>query len=1192
MNAPPSATSPHAALATDWTALELVRAGRSLIEASAGTGKTWTISVLYLRLLLEQGLSPRQIVVTTFTDAAAQELRERLRRRLVWAQDRALAWRAGAGIDGDASDSAWLQSRWQRDAAQAERDRLRLKLAQAELDLAPVGTLHGLCRRVLADYPFESGASLQPGELVASDALLDEWAEDLWRQLQQGDAPPPPAAPASLAQLRKLLKAYLQPGVGLWTPGHDELARLLPIHRADALEAFAARKEVFQPRKSALKNALLAFAAWLRDRSEPLKKSTLDNLAAAPWDDQLQPDAYAVAEDAELLRFVTDAHRVLSYALHGDHVRVWQAWLTQVAAWREQRLAARGQLTFDELIARVGAALARPDRALADRLHAEWPVALVDEFQDTDAQQYAILDAIYRDAGRAARGRLVMIGDPKQAIYRFRGGDIHAYLRAAQSADEVLRLDVNQRSARALVAATNQFYALAGHGLSAYPNAPIRYEPVRASGRRDGEVYRIDGEAVTQPLQLHFKQDCPDPAPARTREALQACAAQIAQMLQSGRHRIGAAPLQPGDIAVLLPGNADVLALRALLQHHGVPCVGSGRSSVFELEVARELQVILYGIEHAGDEGAVRAALATRLYGMRYGALKALREQPEAWLQVEQQFQQWRMRWQREGVLAVMRGLIERAAPALLAGRDGERTLTDLRHLGELLQAQSERLHGSEQLLAWLARQRSGDSPGGDAADEQQLRIESDARRVRLMTLHASKGLEFPVVYLPLMWHHERSTMDTTAVIHEPLCGQRVVGLGQMAKAQYDIEGQDERFRVLYVALTRAIHACHVYVLPPGRPVSARIPKAGQDPARSPLDASIQRIIARRAAGADLTLEAPQLAWREDGWPWHADRMPLPDAETTPRMALPLPATRPLAQVFSFSNLTRGAQGGTLEDQPASDEVGAGPTLAEAFEELAAPVRAPGHPELQALASIRGADVGNALHAMFEHRAIGTPMAAQTRLIARSLREFGVRLVNEGERSAFIHRIARRLQATLDAPLLPGLTLGSLPAERQLAEMEFHYVLDNASMRALREACARLGEPTLVPFASAGHLRGRMTGKIDLILEHEGRYLVLDYKSNYLGDRIDDYLPAALGAAMDAHHYRFQALLYTVALDRMLRQRIAGYRREQHLGESVYLFVRAVGLAPQAGVWRHRFDNALIDAVDRVLAGEARAVDA
>ncbi len=958
------------------------------------------------------------------------------------------------------------------------------------------------------------------------------------------------------------------------------------------LESFAAEKSHFLPRKTALKNALLALAGWLRQRDALPKASVLANLIAAESmaAEQLQPQAFERAGTQQLLTFAVRAGRLLEYAAQAAHVQAWTAWLDQVRAWRQLRLAARGQLTFDELIDRVGCALQRPDRILADRLHAAWPVALVDEFQDTDGQQYDILRAIYSDAGGAARGRLVMIGDPKQAIYRFRGGDIQTYLRAAAAADQVLRLDTNFRSSRALVAALNQFYDAAGPVLSAADDGPIRYEPVRASGRRDGEVYRVDGEPLAQPLQLHLNTQYPASVPARSRDALAACARQIAELLQSGRHRIGEAPVRPGDIAVLLPGNQDVVDLRVLLQRHGVPCVGAGRSSVFALDVARELQIVLYAIDHASDEGAVRAALATRLYGMSFGALKALREQPEAWLEYEQQFQQWRLRWQREGVLAVVRALIDRAAPMLLAGEDGERMLTDLRHLGELLQAQSEQMPGNEQLLAWFARQRDGEAPGGDAADEQQLRIESDAHRVRLMTLHASKGLEFPIVFLPLMWDHCRSGMDTIPVIDESLCGKRVIGFGKAAKAQYDREGQDERFRVLYVALTRAVHACHVYVLPPDRPAQANGKKPAEDPVRAPLDVSIERLQAHLAAGLDLATDAPQLAWFDDGWPWQAGRRFTDEPGQPVRAVLPLPPAHPDARVYSFSTLVRGAHAGTLEDSAASDESPASDAVDEGLDAVA-PIPAPVHPELAALAPIRGADIGNALHAMFEHRVIGEPMARQLDLIDRELREFGVP-IEERERDAVIQRLAQRLQANLDAPLLPGLTLGSLPPARQLAEMEFHYVLDEASVAVLRQACARHGEPSLVPFTTINQLRGRMTGKIDLIVEHDGRYCVLDYKSNYLGDGLEGYMPAVLDAAMDSHQYRFQALLYTVAVDRMLRQRLPGYRRAEHLGEAIYLFVRAVGLAPEAGIWRHRFDDALVAAADAALAGAAPEVTA
>ncbi|WP_431634474.1 UvrD-helicase domain-containing protein [Dyella sp. KULCS107] len=1174
------------AAALDWSQLQLVGDGLTLIEASAGTGKTWTIAVLYLRLLLEQGLSPRAVVVTTFTDAAAQELRERLRAKLVWGEMAAADWQAGIAAPDVGADLAWLQARWQDDPTQAEQDRLRLRLAQAELDLAPVGTIHSLCRRVLGDFPFESGAGFQLGEMVSSEALLDEWSADLWRRLQQGEVAVP-EAPASLAALRRQLKAYLQPGVALWAPDAACLEAELPAAQADALEAFAADKANFLPRKTALKTALLALAQWLRQRGELPKASAIANLLGAEGDagDQLTAEALVATNTQALLAFAARAGRLFEYAAKADEVRAWQGWLAQVQAWREERLAARGQLSFDELIARVGSALRREDRALADRLHSAWPVALVDEFQDTDGQQYDILRAIYSDAAGVPRGRLVMIGDPKQAIYRFRGGDIHTYLRAADGADQVLRLDTNHRSSLAMVAALNQFYEVAGAVLSADPDARIRVEPVKASSRRDGAPYTIDGTPLAQPLQLHWQPDYPASVPARSREALDACARQIAGLLASGRHRIGDRAVQPGDIAVLLPGNQDITELRTRLQRLGVPCVGAGRSSVFALDVARELQILLYGIDHASDEGAVRAALATRLYGLGFHTLKALREQPEAWLDYEQQFQQWRARCQREGVLAVVRELIEHAAPALLAGDDGERALTDLRHLGELLQAQADQLHGSEQLLVWFARQREGEAAGGDAADEQQLRIESDAQRVRLMTLHASKGLEFNLVFLPLMWDHTRNANDTLPVIDELLCGQRVIGFGKAAKAQYDHEGQDERFRVLYVALTRAVYACHVYVLPPDRPARANSDKPANDPERAPLDVAIERLLAAQAAGLDLAKAAPQLGWCTDGWPWRGERL-VPDVvEEGDRVPRPEPPPHPDARVYSFSNLVRGAHEGTLEDAAASDEAPAADAAAEALDAML-PAAEPAlpHAELQALAAIRGADIGNALHAMFEHRTIGEPMTRQLGLIDRELRDAGVPL-DERERPALIERIAQRLQANLEAELLPGLHLGSVPPQRQLAEMEFHYLLDGATVAALREACTRHGEPTLVPFTAVNQLRGRMTGKIDLILEHDGRFHVLDYKSNYLGDRLDGYTPDVLRVAMDDHQYRFQALLYTVAVDRMLRQRLPGYRRDRHLGEAIYLFVRAVGLAPRSGIWRHRFDDALVEAADAALAG-------
>jgi exodeoxyribonuclease V beta subunit len=1168
----------------DWTALALEPGGRSLIEASAGTGKTWTISVLYLRLLLERKLSPKQIVVTTFTEAAAQELRERIRERILWAE-RLSEGRAPPSPD-PAPDEAWLRARFSSaaDAAAAARTDLhRLRLALAELDLAPIGTLHGLCRRILADFPFEAGAAFDPGELVAGDDLVDECADDLWRRLFQGGAPdatdaPGAYLPRSRSELRQALRAVLAPGVTVRVPDADALRASLPPDTVPLLREFAAQEEHCAPTEKGkpntrLKNALGSLLDWLADPAAKLSDTHRKTLSEPQA--HLKPDSCAEPGVGLALERIAQVLRVRSELEHVAQARSWKAWAEWARADIGRRLAVAGQLTFDELIVRVHEALRTNGRGLAQRLFETWPVALVDEFQDTDALQYGILDRIYRDADGAPRGRLVMIGDPKQAIYRFRGGDVDAYLAARRSATDAMKLDVNFRSSPALVEALNEFYAQAGQVLSTRPGHEIRYAPVRASGR--GDAYTIDGTACERPLQIHFLRagDVPESQAERRATALEACADHIVQLL-SGAHAVGGRALRPGDIAVLLPGHNDIADLRMRLQARDVPCVSSSRDDVFCSPWARELQVVLHAALHPRDDGAVRAALATRLGGRSWEQLRALNADPESWQRETAVFSEWDAIWRSRGVLAVVRAVIERAGAPLFARADRERALTDLRHLGELLQAHSDALPGRDLLLAWLADQREGRGDEGEAAEEKQLRIESDAECVALMTLHASKGLEFDVVMLPLMWA-SAGRPGEIALLHEAASGRRVIAFGDAAQRRHAQEAQDERFRLLYVALTRARHACHVYALSPERP-RQKGGKKGVDPERAPLDAMLERLL-RDGDRPSL----PHVAWSDAPWAWPWRRWVASDlTPEAPRTARREPPDAPFQYRYSFSALSHGA--GALEERAASDE----DAIADPREAEPLPAEAE-HPQLAWLAPIAGPEFGNAVHAMFERRRIGQPMAQQHALIRRALRDERVRLRDRAIDDLVPH-LAARIQATLDAPLLPGrdpaLTLGGLPAHAQRAEMEFDFLLDDVSLRALREVC------DFVPGTATQALHGLMNGKIDLVFEHAGRFHVLDYKTNRLGDgrRLSAYAPEHLEATMTDSHYRFQALLYTVAVDRYLRQRIAGYRRSEHLGEAIYLFVRATGIAPQvprAGVWTHRFDEALLDAVEHIFAGRA-----
>lgn len=1183
----------------DWRALPLDPGGRSLIEASAGTGKTWTISGLYLRLLLEQPLSPKQIVVTTFTDAAAQELRERIRGRLFWAERFASA----AALPGETPppDEQWLFARWADDADVARADLNRLRLAIAELDLAPIGTLHGLCRRILGDFPFECGALFELGELVASDELVDDAAADLWRRLFQGDeaattstlaqqaldkATVPDVSvrlPKSLRELEKIIDTALAPGVTVCVPDPDQLRVDVPPDAAQILEAFAAEQgnyaltQTGKP-SATLKNALGSLVAWLRDATFAISPTHLGTLSAPQ--SHLKPDAWMRLRNGPELNLVACALRLHAAPAQADKARTWKHWADSARDGIARRLTASGQLTFDELIARVHTALQVEGNMLATRLYEAWPVALVDEFQDTDALQYGILDRIYADADGAPRGRLVMIGDPKQAIYRFRGGDIDAYLDARRSATDVMTLDTNFRSSPALVGALNEWFAHAGDVLSTNPAHEIHVEPVRAQGLDD--AYTIDGTPCERALHLHYRADASESQPERKKAALEACANQVVELL-SGGHRIGARALQPGDIAVLLHSHNDIAALRAKLQARDVPCVSSSRDDVFKSEWARELQIVLHAALHLRDDAAARAALATRLGGRSWNELLALAKDADAWQRETALLRELDGLWRRRGVLAAVRRLIEHARERLFARADRERALTDLRHLGELLQAQSDALPGRDLLLAWLGDQREGRGDGGEAADEKQLRIESDAERVTLMTLHASKGLEFNIVLLPMMWANSGRSGEI-AVLHDHASGQRVIAFDAESQQRHAQQGQDERFRLLYVALTRARHACHVYALPPDRPKDARGRGANVDPDRAPLDAMLERLL-RDGAPRGM----PHVLWADTGWAWPWRRWATGDRTAAPpRLARSAPKDAPFEFRYSFSALSQGAHARAQEDAAATDEsivvtAADTPTLAEAE---------PGNATLTWLAPVAGPEFGNAVHAMFERRRIGVPMSQQHVLVRRSLLDERVRL-RERSLDELVQHLAARIQSVLDTPLLPSreasLTLGAVPSHAQRAEMEFDFVLDAVSLRELRRIC------DFVPGVSKHELRGLMNGKIDLVFEHGGRFHVLDYKTNRLGEgsRLSAYARANLEAVMDQSHYRFQALLYTLAVDRYLRQRVPDYRRERHLGEAIYLFVRAVGVAPEsapdAGIWTHRFDEGLLDAVDRIFAGRAGA---
>jgi len=1217
--------SADAALAPlDWQRVPLD--GRVLIEASAGTGKTYQIGLIYLRVLLERPLGVEQVVVATFTDAAAQELRDRLRLRLLEAERWLECRLADRPAEGDSPLHAYLAERI-GDEASARAALRRIRLARADFDRAPILTIHALCQRIQREYPLESGASFADDPLVDELALIGECVEDFWRQRVLTAAPDDPALPGALATgldgFKRLVASVRSAGPEcVLAPAPVDLDALrAALASLDAADAFTVplRALLADPDAIAWNGTRKASRALIErlaaDESPGRTLFSLDDAelerlcgeACAKWQNKArrvaleeQPCIRRLAEVAGLL---LDARARALPALRAEAV----AFCEQALAERVRR---RGVQTFAMQIDGVHARLCGPaaDAALADRLYAAFPVALVDEFQDTDRRQFAIFDRIYRDLDGTRRGGLIMIGDPKQAIYAFRGGDIAAYLAAARGADERLSLATNHRSNARLVGALNAFYAHTGGGFGALP---VRYQPVAWADPSGGARYTRHGEPVAAPLVFHrFRGEATDergrPIESQTRLealALDDCADRIAELLGDG-HAIDGRPVGPGDVAVLLSTHAEVAALRERLDRRGVPCAGSGRGSVFAGATAADLVLLLHAVCEPGDAAAVRGALSTRLLGADYRALIDWEREPAAFERERERFVVWRERARRRGVLAVIGEVTAARAPDLLADADGERVLTDLRHLGELLAEQERRHHGLDGLVAWLSAMRRDEAAAPDEADARRLRVESDARRVQLLTIHASKGLEYPIVFVPLAWRERSAAAPASLLRFHDDDGRLCIDLGSARHAAHREahmrEDQEERLRLLYVALTRAREAVHVHWVERRRTRSAT-DEGAEDYARSALGRLVEEVLsalggapgAAAATGPEADAAERAALDRLASLPGVASAGPYSGptpvyraaaAPRHPRAAqAPLPALRPPLWLHSFSGLLRDAAPSV--DAGASDE-----PVVEPGEAALVEVPDADDPRLLALSALRGPRFGDAVHAAFENARPGPFWPQQRTLVEDALRPLGVRRDGGAEQAALIEATGRMVERVRRADLGDGLRLDAL-ASAGVAEFEFQLPVRQVSLARLRALCAAHGAADVVPATLEGvRLNGMLTGFVDLVFEAGGRYHVLDYKTNWLGGGLTAYRGASLEAAMRAHHYDLQALLYTVALHRYLRQRLRGYAPERHLGESWYLFVRAVGLDAAAGIWRRRWPPGLIASLDAAFAGAAETV--
>ncbi|ENL8727625.1 exodeoxyribonuclease V subunit beta [Citrobacter amalonaticus] len=1166
--------------------LRLPLTGERLIEASAGTGKTFTIAALYLRLLLGLGgssafprpLTVEELLVVTFTEAATEELRGRIRSNihelriacLRESTDNPLYARLLDEIDDKKQAAQWLL------------------LAERQMDEAAVFTIHGFCQRMLSLNAFESGMLFEQ-QLIEDESLLRYQAcADFWRRHCY-------PLPREIAQV--VFETWKGPQA-LLADINRYLQGEAPVIKAPPPddETLASRHQQIVQRINALKQQWCDAVGELEGLMEAsgIDRRKFNRGNQGKWIEKISAWAQSATQSYQLpealekfsQRFLEDRTKeggvvpqhplfvaideLLAEPLTLRDLMITRA-LVEIRETVAKEKRRRGELGFDDMLSRLDSALrSESGDALAAAIRTRFPVAMIDEFQDTDPQQYRIFRRIWQHQPDTA---LLLIGDPKQAIYAFRGADIFTYMKARSEVSAHYTLDTNWRSAPGMVNSVNRLFGLMD---DAFMFREIPFQPVKYAEKNQSLRFEFYGE--TQPAMTMWLMEGESCGIGDYQSYMaQVCAAQIRDWLKAGLRGEAmlisghdARPVSAADISVLVRSRQEAALVRDALTQLAIPSVYlSNRDSVFETLEAQEMLWLLQAVMAPEKENTLRSALAASMMGLNARDIDMLNGNENAWDRVVDEFVGYRQIWQKRGVMPMLRALMSarQIAENLLATAGGERRLTDILHISELLQEAASQLESEHALVRWLSQHIL--EPDSNASS-QQMRLESDSHLVQIVTIHKSKGLEYPLVWLPFITNFR---VQDQAFYHDRNSFEAVLDLSEADEsvALAEAERLAEDLRLLYVALTRSVWHCSLGVAPLVRRRGDK--KGDTDVHQSALGRLLQKGEPMDAAGLRSAIDAvcdENIVCRI---PDAVSMEPLPgtvasEASLNARRVQRTPGDN--WRVTSYSGLQQRGHGIAQDLMPRLDIDATG--VGEVVEE----------PELTPHQFPRGASPGTFLHSLFEDLDFTQPVEAAW---VQEKLELG------GYDADWEPVITAWVTAILHAPLNEtGVSLSQLSAREKQVEMEFYLPISQPLIAENLDALIRQFDPLSAgcPPLEFTQVRGMLKGFIDLVFRHNGRYYLLDYKSNWLGENSAAYTPEAMAAAMQAHRYDLQYQLYTLALHRYLRHRIADYDYERHFGGVIYLFLRGVdSKQPQQGIYTTRPAGELITRMDEMFAGVA-----
>ncbi len=1165
--------------------LTLPLSGERLIEASAGTGKTFTLALLYLRLLLGLGgeaafarrLTVEEILVVTFTEAATEELRGRIRSNI---HELRLA------CIRQSSPNPMLTALMDEIADLSEAASTLLA-AERQMDEAAIYTIHGFCQRMLMHNAFESGILFEQTLIQDEMPLRRQACADFWRRYcyplpldiarvvsqewsgpealladlssyLHGEAPQlrfPPDQQETLESRHSQIVARLEDIKQQWLSAAGDIESIITQSGVDKRSYSSRYLPVW----------LVAVSAWA---SQPTESYTLPKELERFRQSILhektkkgEPPQHAVFEAIDRLyeESLTIRDLVIARAL------------TEIRQSIAEEKRQHAELGFDDLLSRLDSALGQPSgEMLAQAIRQRYPLAMIDEFQDTDPQQYRIFNYIY---GNQPQCGLLLIGDPKQAIYAFRGADIFTYMRARSEVSAHYTMDTNWRSSVSMVNSVNRLFSRLP---APFLFSEIPFISVQPAPKNSALGFELHGQ--TQPGMQCWVQQGEGVGVSEYQQFMAAhCAAQIREWLTAGQQHEAwliegekRRAVQASDITILIRSRREAALIRDALGMLNIPSVYlSNRDSVFDTPEAMDVLWLLQAVMTPEHERTLRSAMATGLMGLDALTLDALSQDEVAWDKLVDEFDGYRQRWMQRGVLPMLKNLImqRHIAEDLLANPGGERRLTDLLHLGELLQEEAAQLDSEHALVRWLAQQIA--QPDAQSQN-QQLRLESDKHLVKVVTIHKSKGLEYPLVWLPFIsnfrqqqqgLYHDRENFAALLDLSED----------EQTRQLAEEERLAEDLRLLYVALTRSVYHCSIGIAPL---IQGTRKKQGETDLHL---SALGYLVQNGQAGDAGYLSESLKAIADENFavtviePVEPTVWIPPQLESSQLAAAQLKRTlADFWRVTSYSGLQQHGSALAQDLLPKLDVDAAG----EQPQEI--------EPQMTPHSFPRGASPGTFLHSLFEEIDFSQPVDSQWLLEM---------LTAQGYSEEWLPILQQWVDAVLAMPLdESGMSLSELAPGQQQSELQFYLPIDgllkSQDLNTLVQHYDDLSAQC--PPLNFQQVRGMLKGFIDLVYCWQGRYYLLDYKSNWLGEDSSAYTQSAMENAMAQHRYDLQYQLYTLALHRYLGHRLANYSYQHHFGGVIYLFLRGVDSEhPGNGVFRRRPKEEFITSIDSLFKGEA-----